>query len=119
MMLTRALMPLLSTDSKVVAISSQLGSISQAADFKDVQLYSYNASKAALNMLVAQLANHFKDTSIGFYSIHPGYVKTDLNNQQGVTPVEESVGDMIESISKLTLKQSGGFFGPKGNVLPF
>ena len=55
--------------------------------YYEARLIGYNASKAALNMLTAQLATELKDTSIVVNSVATGYVKMDPTGHKGfMTP---------------------------------
>lgn len=77
---------------RIVNISSGLGSLNFNSDPSwsgyNTKLIGYNASKAALNMLTVHLAYELRGTNIKVNSANPGYTKTDLNNNQGVQPVE-------------------------------
>jgi NAD(P)-dependent dehydrogenase (short-subunit alcohol dehydrogenase family) len=42
--------------------------------------FSYNASKAAVNVFTIHLAAELKDTNIKVNSVHPGWVKTALGS---------------------------------------
>ncbi|KAF5460705.1 hypothetical protein F2P56_020555 [Juglans regia] len=49
--------------------------------------YAYIVSKAALNAYARVLAKNYPNFAIN--SVHPGYVKTDINHNSGVTTAEE------------------------------
>ena len=90
----QTMLPLLrkSASGRIVNISSGLGSLTLNSDpgwmGRDVKLIGYNASKAALNMLTVHLAYEVRDTKIKVNSANLGYTKTDLNDNQGIQPVE-------------------------------
>jgi NAD(P)-dependent dehydrogenase (short-subunit alcohol dehydrogenase family) len=98
---TQALLPLLhkSKSARIVNVSSGLGSITLSADpnweYAANRYLGYAASKAALNMLTAQLSAELKDTAIKVNSSDPGYTATDLNNNQGHQTIEEGSAETI------------------------
>lgn len=92
---TQAMLPLLrkSDAGRIVNLSSALGSLAVNSDpsspFYSARLIGYNASKAAVNMLTAQLCAELRDTPIVVNSVSPGSVKTDLTGHTGfMTPSE-------------------------------
>lgn len=90
----QAMLPLLrkSAAGRIVNVSSGLGSLAFNSDPSwsgyNTKFIGYNASKTALNMLTVHLAYEVRDTNIKVNSANPGYTKTDLNNNQGIQPVE-------------------------------
>jgi len=88
------MLPLLrkSPAGRIVNVSSGLGSLAFNSDPScsgyNTKFIGYNASKTALNMLTVQLAYELRGTRIKVNSANPGYTKTDLNDNQGVQPVE-------------------------------
>jgi RNA-binding protein with serine-rich domain 1 len=121
-LVTRAFLPHLKLavaqhgSASVVQISSQLGSIERNLTGK---LYSYRASKAAVNMINSSLAVDLKGESIAAVVIHPGYVATDMNSHQGTISAETSVAGIASVIDKLMLADSGKFFDYAGESLPW
>lgn len=92
---TQAMLPLLrkSAAARIVNLSSSLGSLAVNSDpsspYYAQRLIGYNASKAAVNMLTAQLNAELQGTPILVNSVSPGYVRTDLTGQTGfMTPAE-------------------------------
>jgi NAD(P)-dependent dehydrogenase (short-subunit alcohol dehydrogenase family) len=90
----QTMLPLLrkSPAGRIVNVSSGLGSLAFNSDPSwsgyNTKLIGYNASKTALNMLTVQLAYELRGTQIKVNSANPGYTKTDLNDNQGVQPVD-------------------------------
>lgn len=80
---TRAAIPLLRTGSRVVMLSSPLGSLALMSDPTSVvstrHLLAYNSSKAALNALTVLYANVLRPKGILVNAANPGLVGTDLN----------------------------------------
>lgn len=95
---------------KVVNISSRMGSLALAGNSS----HSYRASKAALNMYSRILASELRDSGVIVIAMHPGWVKTDMGGQGAQLTVEASVSGQLKVINKLSLQDSGLFFGPDG-----
>jgi NAD(P)-dependent dehydrogenase (short-subunit alcohol dehydrogenase family) len=89
------LLPLLraAESARILNVSSGLGSIALNRDFTSslyaVKPLGYNASKAALNMILANLAWELRDTKIKGNSICPGLTATDINKNTGTQTIEE------------------------------
>lgn len=116
LLVTRALLPNLRAASSpvVVCISSRAGSI---GDKPGGSLYGYRASKAALNMIVANLAKDLPDVTV--VALHPGYIKTDMTNGHGDMTPDEAVQRMNKFMDKISKTSTGKFFHRDGHVLPW
>src|SRR5690625_487948 len=62
----------------IINISSDAASLTHAYSGD----YPYGLSKAALNMLSEKLQVYLKDEDIQVYSVHPGWMKTDMGGDQ-------------------------------------
>ena len=113
--LTQALLANLRNGSKVVFITSRMGSID---DNSSGGMYGYRMSKAALNMAGKSLAVDLKPLGIAVGILHPGLVATELTGEQGIAP-EQAAQQLVERIDALTLENSGQFFHANGNTLPW
>lgn len=113
---THALLPNLTADSKVVLMTSRMGSI---ADNTSGSSYGYRMSKVALSMAGKSLAHDLKPRGIAVAILHPGLVQTRMTNftPGGITP-QESVNGLLKRIDELTLHNSGTFWHANGEVLP-
>uniref|UniRef100_K3WSA4 Ketoreductase domain-containing protein n=1 Tax=Globisporangium ultimum (strain ATCC 200006 / CBS 805.95 / DAOM BR144) TaxID=431595 RepID=K3WSA4_GLOUD len=124
-LVTRALLPNLrlaaanSGSACVAQISSRLGSIGHNTSTHGGGIYSYRASKAAINMINSSLAVDLKSDSIVCVVLHPGYVATDLNGHQGTISTDTSVGGLVGVIDKLSIAETGKFFDYTGTELPW
>ena len=117
---TQAFLPLLrkSTAGRIVNVSSALGSVTLHADpssfIYDFKIPAYNVSKSAVNAWTVQLAYELKDSGIKVNTIHPGYVKTDMNNVEGEQRGELDVPEGARTSVMLALIDNdganGGFF---------
>ena len=114
---TQALLPLLNAGSKLVLMTSRMGSI---ADNTSGSSYGYRMSKVALSMAGKSLAHDLKPRGIAVAILHPGLVQTQMTNftAGGITP-EASVKDLLQRIDELTLETSGTFWHANGEVLPW
>ena len=104
------------TEPKLLNISSQLGSLHRA---KAGGLYSYNASKAALNMLTRMLAHDLQPDGITVVPVHPGWVQTDMGGSHAaVTPADSAAG-ILRLADKLTPEDSNKFYTYSGEEHPW
>jgi NAD(P)-dependent dehydrogenase (short-subunit alcohol dehydrogenase family) len=119
---TQAMLPLLrkSQAGRIVNLSSALGSLSINSDpsspFYSARLIGYNASKAAVNMLTAQLCAELRDTPIVVNSVSPGYVKTDLTGHTGFMTPAEGARMPVKYALLGDEAVSGRFVGPDGDT---
>ncbi len=114
--LTVELLDHLSPTSKVVMISSRMGSIE---DNSSGGSYGYRMSKAALNMASRSLAKDLESRQIAVGLFHPGYVKTKMTGGQGYITAPESVEGIARQIESLTCDSSFSFHHTSGETLPW
>ncbi|MCC6715480.1 MAG: SDR family oxidoreductase [Gammaproteobacteria bacterium] len=112
---TTALLPNLHEGSKVVIITSRMGSI---GDNGSGGYYGYRISKAAVNMAGVSLARDLKPRGIGVFILHPGMVATGMTDGQGIPPAE-SAAMLLARIEELGLAQTGTFHHANGETLPW
>lgn len=115
--LTRALLSNLDDGSKVIMMTSRMGSI---ADNTSGSSYGYRMSKVALGMAGKSLAIDLKPQGIAVAILHPGLVQTRMTNfnPSGITP-EQSVKGLLERIDQLNLDNTGTFWHANGEILPW
>ncbi len=99
----------------MVFVTSQLGSISQAAG---VRRYAYRNSKAGLNMAARILALELVDR-VRVSILHPAHVATDMGGQAAPVSPRESGRGMRRIADRLTDRQSGTFLDWRGRPLPW
>ena len=123
--ITAALRSNLSNGSKVIFITSRMGSIT---DNSSGGFYGYRMSKAALNAGAVSLAQDLKSAGITVGIIHPGLVETDMavaafGVKAGVGSTVDtatSVKGVMSRIDQLTLETTGSFWhGVTGEILPW
>ena len=100
----------------IVNISSRMGSI---GDNTGGGAYIYRSSKAALNMVTKCLSVDLAARGICVVAFHPGWVKTDMGGESAAVTPAESVEGMRGVIDRLTVQDSGGFFGFDGAKIPW
>lgn len=100
----------------IVTITSMMGSI---ADNRGGGSYLYRSSKAAVNMVVKSLSIDLKPGGITAVVFHPGWVKTDMGGPNALVSAEQSVSGMRRSIGRLTIADSGKFFGYDDQEIPW
>lgn len=114
---TQALLPQLHDGSKVVIMTSRMGSI---ADNTSGNSYGYRMSKVAVSMAGKSLAHDLKPRGIAVAILHPGLVSTRMTgfSPNGITP-EDAVNGLLKRIDELTLENTGTFWHSNGEVLPW
>ncbi|WOS42500.1 SDR family oxidoreductase [Xanthomonas rydalmerensis] len=121
---TQAFLPLLreAPAARIVNVSSVLGSLAlhsqPGSPIYDFKVPAYNVSKSAVNAWTIQLAYELRETPIKVNTIHPGYVKTDMNSGEG----ELEVADGARSSVMMALLDADGPTGSYthvGQVLPW
>jgi NAD(P)-dependent dehydrogenase (short-subunit alcohol dehydrogenase family) len=114
---TQALLPNLHAGSKVIIMTSRMGSI---ADNTSGSSYGYRMSKVAVSMAGKSLAHDLKPRGIAVGILHPGLVSTRMTGftDSGITP-ETSVTGLLERIDGLTLENTGTFWHANGDILPW
>jgi NAD(P)-dependent dehydrogenase (short-subunit alcohol dehydrogenase family) len=110
-----ALLPNLNSGSKIIFITSRMGSL---GDNTSGSRYGYRMSKAALNMAAISLAHDLKEQEISVGIFHPGMVGTDMTQHQGIPPAE-SVRLLLQRIQEVNIGTSGQFRHANGETLPW
>jgi NAD(P)-dependent dehydrogenase (short-subunit alcohol dehydrogenase family) len=110
-----------SEEKKIINLSSLGGSNSLRARKPDA-LFWYRASKAALNNVMRSLTTELEDDGVIVLLFHPGGVRTErlaaLGSASSLAP-EESIGDMIGIIDRLTIADTGKFLLYDGKDAPW
>ncbi len=106
-------------EKKISNVSSSQGSIGTT---KTGTLYIYRSSKAALNMVMVNLANQLKSKGIAVALIDPGPVDTDMMAglpKKMLRPVTTAGSDLIRITDQLTVANTGTYWTFDGTVLPW
>jgi len=112
---TSIMSPHLEKGSKIILITSRMGSI---GDNGSGSYYGYRMGKAALNMAGVNLSHDFRSKGIPVAILHPGLVATGMTGHHGI-PVSESASGLISRIDELRLESSGSFWHANGEPLPW
>ncbi len=110
---------LASQQKKISNVSSSQGSI---ASTKTGTLYIYRSSKAALNMLMWNLALQLKGRGVSVALIDPGPVDTDMMAglpKKMLRPVPLAASQLIGITDRLDTGNTGTFWTFDGTVLPW
>lgn len=115
--LTHALLHNLKSGSKVIMMTSRMGSID---DNTSGGSYGYRMSKVALSMAGKSLSQDLKSKDIAVAILHPGLVKTRMTGftDSGITP-DRSVKGLLARIDELNLENTGTFWHSNGEILPW
>lgn len=102
--------------SKMIFLSSQMGSIARNTSGG---AYGYRMSKAALNSAVKSLSWELRPHEITVLALHPGWVKTDMTNHNGLLEVEESAQKIIHIVKTKGSSDTGSFWHVNGEEIPW
>ena len=110
-----------SETKKIVAITSQMGSI--GTDFGSVPSFYWDkASKAALNVFMLNVAKDLKKHDVTVILLSPGQVAVekvgDMRMPNMIEP-SESIAGMITVIEGLTVEQTGSYLRYNGEPQQF
>jgi NAD(P)-dependent dehydrogenase (short-subunit alcohol dehydrogenase family) len=97
---------------KIGLLSSRMGSIN---DNTSGGRYSYRMSKCALNAAGKSLSLDLPENPIAI--LHPGYVKTDMTNNNGLIDTTESAQGLFNVMEKLNKESTGNFWHTNGERL--
>jgi len=113
--LGRSLLPRMTNNGKMIAISSGMGSIADNGG----GWVPYRTSKAALNMAWSALAIEARKQGVTVVALSPGWVKTRMGGAGAEITADESVGDMRALIDRLSIDDTGRFLRRDGSELPW
>jgi len=97
----QAMLPLLrlSSDARIVNVSSGVGSLGANADpsfpYRAIYAPGYAASKTALNGITLAMMIELENTAIKVNLVSPGFTSTALNNFEGVETLEEGSREVV------------------------
>lgn len=115
-LVTQMLRNQLTKGAKVALITSRMGSVT---DNTSGGRYGYRMSKAALNIAGVSLAHDLKGQDIAVALLHPGYVQTEMVNNNGDISAAVAVERLMQRIEELNLGNTGTFWHSNGEVLPW
>ena len=104
-----------SSEKKMVAISSWLGSITETSGGH----YAYRMSKTALNMAMAALSRDLQSRAISVSVFCPGWVQTEMGGPKAPQTVETSVRGVRRLIDQMKSPGAPRFQRFDGTPLPW
>ena len=113
---TQALLANLGEGSKVGIITSRMGSVD---DNDSGGSYGYRMSKSAVNAAGKSLSIDLKPKGIAVGILHPGWVRTDMTDHNGLIDTDESVSGLLARMDELSLDTTGTFWHTNGDLLPW
>ncbi|MDX3936307.1 SDR family oxidoreductase [Stenotrophomonas sp.] len=121
---TQAFLPLLNASpaGRIVNVSSILGSLTlhsqPGSPIYGFAVPAYNASKSAVNAWTVQLAYELRESTTKVNTVHPGYVKTDMNGGEGEIEISEGARSSV-GMALIDADGPNGSFTYLGEVLPW
>jgi NAD(P)-dependent dehydrogenase (short-subunit alcohol dehydrogenase family) len=116
LLVTQMLRKQLVKGAKVALITSRMGSLT---DNTSGGRYGYRMSKAALNIAGVSLAHDLKEFEVAVALLHPGYVQTEMVNNNGDISAAVAVERLMQRIDGLNISNTGTFWHSNGDVLPW
>ncbi|KAJ4288609.1 hypothetical protein N0V90_011846 [Kalmusia sp. IMI 367209] len=114
---------LLGSNSKIILVSSESGSITLRHEKEGGGNYGHHASKSALNMSAKLLSLDLKDRGVAIATVHPGFMRTEMTRGVGfdkfwdeggaVTP-DVAAKSLTEWISTFDISKTGQYWAPRG-----
>ncbi|MCE0483009.1 MAG: SDR family NAD(P)-dependent oxidoreductase [Methylacidiphilales bacterium] len=113
-LLTQALLPLLEAGkpSRVINVSSQLGSMANMGD----GWAGYGISKAALNAATRKLAEALQPRGISVNAASPGWVRTEMGTENAPLPVEKGAHNIIRLITEVPHSLTNHYLEEHGEI---
>ena len=112
----RALKSHLTHLQKIGIVTSRMGSI---GDSSRPGMLGYRISKAAVNMVGKNLSNAWASNDFMLLLLHPGYVRTDMTNGNGLINADESARGLFTLMRDKGPQDSGTFWHTNGSELPW
>lgn len=103
----------------VVVISSTMGSIETYAKEASAPAIQYRTSKTAVNMAVQVMAQALKPKGVTVIAQCPGWVQTDMGGKNAKLKPEQSISALRKIFDRVTIAETGQFFGHRGKNVPW
>lgn len=100
----------------VACMSSKMASM---ADNGSGGSYIYRSSKAALNAVVKSLSVDLAADGITCVALHPGWVMTDMGGPDAEISAQQSVTQMLLTLTNASSNDSGRFIDIDGSDIPW
>ncbi|KAG6805952.1 hypothetical protein H0H93_003768, partial [Arthromyces matolae] len=92
--------------------STGVASISTAENYQAYNGHGYKISKAALNMLTKLYAADYGKDGFAFFSVSPGWLRTDMGGENADLPVEVGAAE----VAKMAREAGPGYNGRFLNI---
>ncbi len=121
----QAMLPLLrlSSDARIVNVSSGVGSLNANADpafpYRTIYAPGYAASKTALNGMTLAMMIELEGSGIKVNLVSPGFTSTNLNNYEGTDTLEEGSREVVRVALLGPDGPTGTFTGKDGRTIPW
>lgn len=115
LLVTRALLRLMSPGAVVANLSSQLGSMAATVG-RD---YAYNASKAAVNMITVTMAADLRTAGVASVAVNPGWVRTEMGGDDAPLDPDAATRELADLLGRLRPQDSGRFVDRFGEDHPW
>ena len=96
---------------KILNISSESGITGRVRNYNG--LYTYKASKAALNMFSRVMRLELKERGVDVLAMHPGWIRTDMGGADATLSPDDAAKAILEAI-KTHSDNGGGFVNWRG-----
>ncbi len=100
----------------IANLSSKMGS---SGDNSSGGTYAYRAAKAGLVIVSKSMAVDLAPAGVHVFTLHPGWVRTDMTHQTGLIDVEDSVRGMASVIERAGDYSPGSFIAFDGQEVPY
>lgn len=107
-----------SDHARLVNISGRLASLALLED-KKWGSYSYNGSKAAMNITTRMMAHELKPDGICVVAVHPGWMQTDMGGASADLEPSASAAGVLALTAGLTLADANKFLAYNGEEHPW
>lgn len=97
-------------------MSSILGSIESNTNGG---IYAYRMSKSALNAATKSMSVDLKNDNILCVAMHPGWVRTDMGQQNAPLDVETCTETMVKTLWQMNETNNGTLMQYDGQQLPW
>lgn len=117
MRVVKHFLPLLYQGSSpsIINISSEAGSFENAYGGD----YPYAMSKAALNMFSEQLRDYVKKHDIQVYSVHPGWIRTDMGGEKAPGDPQDTAKGILDIVERrVQVTSQYAFVDYQGKPMP-
>ncbi len=112
LMMIQEFYPIINPNGKIINLSSILGQLKSMKNYSP----AYSISKTALNALTRQTAAALYKHNIAVYSVHPGWVRTDMGGKDADMDVQDGAYTSVWLATEGTMEQTGKYFYRKNEL---